>query len=176
MCQFSRMDDSPNVFIICATNCPWDLDTAILRRFKRRFYIPLPDRRERYELLKFFTRDTPLDTLESNNLIELLDMTDGYSGSDLSNVIQYAFSLPLIELQNTSVWKITGDGIFEPLQSNNFSKDESISVQELDDIPPNCVITRAPNYKDIIQAVTSMSATVPTLDIKHYEDFNRMFN
>ena len=31
-------------FLLAATNCPWDLDPAFLRRFQRRVYVPLPDR------------------------------------------------------------------------------------------------------------------------------------
>ena len=33
-----------NVFLLCATNCPWELDSAFLRRFQKRIYVPLPDR------------------------------------------------------------------------------------------------------------------------------------
>ena len=32
------------IFLLCATNCPWELDSAFLRRFQKRIYIPLPDR------------------------------------------------------------------------------------------------------------------------------------
>lgn len=33
-----------NVFLLCATNCPWELDSAFLRRFQRKLFIPLPCR------------------------------------------------------------------------------------------------------------------------------------
>lgn len=33
-----------NSFILCATNCPWDIDTAFMRRFQCRIFVPLPDK------------------------------------------------------------------------------------------------------------------------------------
>lgn len=35
-------ESADQIFLLCATNCPWELDTAFLRRFQKRIYIPLP--------------------------------------------------------------------------------------------------------------------------------------
>jgi len=36
--------NNSSIFLLCATNCPWELDSAFLRRFQKRAYVPLPDR------------------------------------------------------------------------------------------------------------------------------------
>lgn len=46
--QFEEGNSDPEnknqMYIIGATNCPWDIDSAFLRRFHRKIYIPLPDK------------------------------------------------------------------------------------------------------------------------------------
>jgi vacuolar protein-sorting-associated protein 4 len=41
-----------SVVILASTNRPWELDSAVLRRFEKRIYIPLPDNHAREEILK----------------------------------------------------------------------------------------------------------------------------
>ena len=38
-----NMGSNDKIFLLCATNCPWELDTAFIRRFQKRIHIPLPD-------------------------------------------------------------------------------------------------------------------------------------
>jgi hypothetical protein len=43
----------PNVIVISATNLPWNIDSAILRRFSSKIMVPLPDEKDVLKLLKF---------------------------------------------------------------------------------------------------------------------------
>ncbi|MEM0340370.1 MAG: AAA family ATPase [Acidilobaceae archaeon] len=74
-----------HVYVIGATNKPWELDEAFLRRFQKRIYVPLPDRKARLELLKMLTNNLKL--ANDVSLEELVDMLEGYSGSDIRDVV-----------------------------------------------------------------------------------------
>ncbi|CAG8545139.1 6573_t:CDS:2 [Ambispora leptoticha] len=72
------------VLIMGATNRPFDLDDAILRRMPRRILVDLPNEKDREQILTLHLRDERLDP--SVSLSHLAKITNLYSGSDLKNL------------------------------------------------------------------------------------------
>jgi len=46
---------SKNIMVLAATNRPWDLDEAMIRRLEKRIYIPLPEETGRKKLFEINT-------------------------------------------------------------------------------------------------------------------------
>jgi vacuolar protein-sorting-associated protein 4 len=52
-------NDTEGVLVLGATNLPWMLDSAILRRFQRRIYVDLPSQDAIAYLLQTLMKDSP---------------------------------------------------------------------------------------------------------------------
>jgi SpoVK/Ycf46/Vps4 family AAA+-type ATPase len=79
---------SLHVYVIGATNKPWDLDWAFIRRFQKRILVPLPDHHTRLMMFKLYTSHLKLAT--DVDLHELARISEGFSGSDIRDVCQSA--------------------------------------------------------------------------------------
>jgi len=77
-----------HVYVIGATNKPWDLDWAFIRRFQKRIMVPLPDSSTRVNMLKHYVGN--LSTTDDVDLSELSRLSEGFSGSDIRDVCQSA--------------------------------------------------------------------------------------
>ena len=73
-----------SAFIMVATNRPFDLDEASLRRLPRRLLIDLPVEKDREAILKIHLKNELLDPNVS--VSDLASQTPFYSGSDLKNL------------------------------------------------------------------------------------------
>ncbi|KAJ2936719.1 hypothetical protein H1R20_g376, partial [Candolleomyces eurysporus] len=69
------------IIVIGATNRPFDLDDAVLRRLPRRLLVDLPGEKERAEILKILLRDE--DLASDVTPLLLAKKTESFSGSDL---------------------------------------------------------------------------------------------
>jgi SpoVK/Ycf46/Vps4 family AAA+-type ATPase len=75
-----------HLHVIGATNVPWRIEKAFIRRFQLRIYVPLPDYRTRLQMFKLFSRD--LELASDVSFEELAEATDGYSGSDIKDLFR----------------------------------------------------------------------------------------
>ncbi|KAF3792831.1 Spastin [Nymphaea thermarum] len=83
------------ILVLAATNRPFDLDEAIIRRFERRIMVGLPTAENREQILKTLLSKEKVEELDYK---ELATMTEGYTGSDLKNLCTTAAYRPVREL------------------------------------------------------------------------------
>ncbi|PON97734.1 Spastin [Trema orientale] len=102
------------ILVLAATNRPFDLDEAIIRRFERRILVGLPSLENREMILKTLLAKEKVE--EGLDYKDLASMTEGYSGSDLKNLCTTAAYRPVRELiqqerlKDLEKLRITADG------------------------------------------------------------------
>ncbi|MCD6301643.1 MAG: ATP-binding protein [Staphylothermus sp.] len=98
----SKKLDKP-VIIIAATNKPWMLDEAILSRFEKRIYIPLPDKEARKQVFKLNLEKKGFQ-IQGITYDELAELTEGYSGRDIANACKEAI-IQMLRRANPDIYK-----------------------------------------------------------------------
>ncbi|MGC8676178.1 MAG: AAA family ATPase [Candidatus Micrarchaeia archaeon] len=88
------------IFVIGATNQPWDMDPALKRsgRFGERIYFPPPNYKARKGAFKYNTRSMPLGRISFGRLARA---TMGYSQADISDICDKAALIPAVEEDRT---------------------------------------------------------------------------
>jgi len=96
---------STRILVIAATNRPFDLDEAALRRLTKRIYIGLPDSDARLSLIKKLMKQVDC-SLSSGDFQRILDLTQGYSSADLSSLCKEAAMMPIREISPEKLMKL----------------------------------------------------------------------
>ncbi|KAJ6980625.1 hypothetical protein NC653_028435 [Populus alba x Populus x berolinensis] len=93
------------VFVLAATNLPWELDAAMLRRLEKRFsvdhvkpkiLVPLPEPEARRTMFEELLPSQPDEDMLPYDL--LVERTEGFSGSDIRLLCKEAAMQPLRRL------------------------------------------------------------------------------
>jgi SpoVK/Ycf46/Vps4 family AAA+-type ATPase len=81
--------DNDGLFVLAATNHPWDVDPALLRpgRFDRMLLVLPPDAPAREAILRLHLRGKPVEALD---LRKVVGATEGHSGADLALICEHA--------------------------------------------------------------------------------------
>lgn len=104
--EWDGMDDH-GVFMMVASNRPFDLDDAVLRRLPRRLLVDLPIAKDRESILGIHLKNEALD--DSVSLSNLAEQTPLYSGSDLKNLCVSA-ALACVREENDLITQNQKDG------------------------------------------------------------------
>lgn len=82
------------LMFMVATNEPWSLDEATMRpgRLDERVFIPLPDHAVRLQIVQISLSGVP--RTEGLDIESLADRLNGYSGADITHIIQRAKQFP----------------------------------------------------------------------------------
>ncbi|KAF3669474.1 Fidgetin-like protein 1 [Capsicum annuum] len=88
---------SEQILLIGATNRPQELDEAARRRLTKRLYVPLPSSEARAWIVKSLLEKDGLFKLSDEDIVSICKFTDGYSGSDMKNLVKDASMGPLRE-------------------------------------------------------------------------------
>mmetsp|Transcript_47498 Transcript_47498/g.34777 ORF Transcript_47498/g.34777 Transcript_47498/m.34777 type:complete len:180 (+) Transcript_47498:556-1095(+) len=95
MDMINRVDEWVCVF--ATTNMPWELDIGAMRRFERKILVGMPDRASRSSIMELHAG--PHHILSQSDFDYLARQTEGYSGSDLSALVNDALMRPIKQLQ-----------------------------------------------------------------------------
>ena len=102
--QMDKIRTNPEkVSVFATTNMPWELDIAALRRFERKVLVPMPDQATRAKIIKLHAGEN--HQLTDDDCAFIAKHTEGYSGSDLSTLVNDGLMRPIKEIQIATHFK-----------------------------------------------------------------------
>merc|ERR1711939_779356 len=165
--------DSKGVLVLGATNIPWQLDAAIRRRFQRRVHISLPDLPARTKMFEISVGTTPCE-LAGADFRTLGELSEGYSGSDISIAVQDALMQPVRKIQMATHYKKAMDNGVEKLTPCS-PGDAGAMEMSWTEVDSDKLLEPPLLLKDFIKAVKGSRPTVSGEDIKRSEEWTAEF-
>ncbi|MEU9699851.1 AAA family ATPase [Streptomyces sp. NPDC047981] len=92
--------ENEGVFVLAATNVPWDVDLALRRpgRLDRTLLVLPPDAPAREAILRYHLRERPIESVDLGKLVKA---TEDFSGADLAHLCETAAESALLDSART---------------------------------------------------------------------------
>eukprot|EP00943_MAST-04B_sp_MAST-4B-sp1_P004818 g4818.t1 len=171
--QLDGFDSNDGVMILGATNTPWEIDSALRRRFEKRIFTPLPTLKARAEILKSSMGDEKC-SLSEKDYVQLAKELNLYSSADCSMVVREALMVPIRKLLRSEY--------FQKVQNNtkNYGGDSGYIAckagapgaikMNIWAINPDELIIPTVNMADFQEAIKRTKPSINRNDLtQHYE-------
>jgi len=160
-------DGAAHVLVLGTTNRPWSLDTAALRRFERRVYVPLPDAPSRQLLFEHVLRRVDHE-LVAADFGRMADATGGYSCADVDIAARRA-TMGLIREAATATHFSECDGRWRAVDASAPNA-QSMGIA---DVPNDALALRPLTHVDVQRAVAETPPSVKLQDVAQCQEFSR---
>ncbi|PAV62366.1 hypothetical protein WR25_16743 isoform J [Diploscapter pachys] len=170
--------DNDNVLVLGATNRPWAIDVAIMRRFERRIYVPLPDSYGRFELFRLNVEKN-YHTLIEQDYETLVQRTNGYSGHDISQIIKDASMQPIRQAQVATHFKRVrvpspnNPAVQYDMWTACSPNDPSAKKMSYLDFNGDELAVPQMTMQDVIASLQIVKPTVNNADLAKFEQYNK---
>eukprot|EP00173_Palmaria_palmata_P004155 Plantae.Rhodophyta-Palmaria_palmata.ctg5083.p1 GENE.Plantae.Rhodophyta-Palmaria_palmata.ctg5083~~Plantae.Rhodophyta-Palmaria_palmata.ctg5083.p1 ORF type:complete len:309 (-),score=63.80 Plantae.Rhodophyta-Palmaria_palmata.ctg5083:517-1344(-) len=154
------------VLILGATNIPWGLDDALLRRMERRVYIPLPEEIARAHMFRLHLGDTPNNLTEAD-VRKLAKLSPGYSGSDIKVLAADAVMEPVRVATSAKYFRKVKDGKYSPCGE----KDAGAEKMVLMDLESDQFVLPVVTCAHFVAALKNTKPSVSQSSLKKQEEF-----
>jgi len=173
------------ILILGATNTPWDLDRAILSRFQKKIYIPLPDPKVRLQMLAIHLRKEQTNMGEKD-MRQVALKAENFSARDLKALVQGALQEVVFDFKNAEQWvKIKPHPHNKDLDyalmpylpespKGEIIKGTFDQIRANEDLR-NRTILPIMNIKQLLRGLERCKSSVSVADLKEFEDWTLKF-
>jgi hypothetical protein len=146
---------SPNVAVVAATNYPWNLDSAILRRFDTQILFDVPTRNDLKKLLDFNMKDIiNLDKRKVSNFCEKKKVDQSHSCN--------------LQCETKLVKDLTGEAPYDKLSFDYFSEENKKTIEEI----VNKIASEKFSNSDVSRLIKSAATNAGELSVKNNLFYN----
>ena len=166
LASYNEKNKSSLIFVIAASNMPWDLDHALLRRLEKRAFIPLPKLDARLSMLnKSFEAFSGRCDFSNDDILECGKRMTGYSGADISAFYKEVTMKPIRRLM-TEIEKLEKDSRSVRMDKCN-NGSQNISNDLLDKLIDRSLVI---SKEDLLSSLEHTKSTSGSIDLlRKYE-------
>ncbi|GMI05459.1 hypothetical protein TrRE_jg13220 [Triparma retinervis] len=133
---FELARGTEHVFVLAASNLPWDLDSALLRRLEKRVLVPLPEKAARLKMLEMHMGGQRGG--EDLDLEGCAASSEGFSGADIKLLCKEAAMRPVrrllgkLEKMESTEGLGGGGGVVEEAKVRELVEGNPVTQDDLD--------------------------------------------